>query len=275
MPTTKTPHQWTQEDLETLRMEYGPGGKTQREVAAQLGLSPSQVSRQVGRMGLQKRPSGMHWTQEEEQTLLELAEKKSAPEIARIMQRRLHGVTGQLRKLNVSRRNRNGWYTLKEVAEILGMTLMLARQFVEDGRLKATYHNGRKPGRAGGGAWHIEERDLRRFLRRHPHELQGRNVDMVQLVQILAGIEVTEQERSKGKKGNAVPQAATGMRTTDGATGFRMRQGEGEEPDTLVMLRQERDYPGMTRETASIDADQLAELLESQAKGNDRGRRAG
>ena len=65
------------------------------------------------------------------------------------------------------------------------------------------------------------------------------------------------------------------MRTTDGATGFRMRQGEGEEPDTLVMLRQERGYSGMTRETASIGADRLAELLENQAKGNDRGKRAG
>ena len=143
---TKTPHQWTQEDLETLRREYGPGGKTQREVAAQLGLSPAQVSRQVGRMGLERRPSGVRWTPEEQQTLLELAERKSAAQIARIMGRTLHGVIGQMRKLNVSRRSRSGWYTLKEVAEVLGMTLMLARQFVEDGRLRATYHNGRKPG---------------------------------------------------------------------------------------------------------------------------------
>ena len=260
------PHKWTQEEIETLRREYGTNGKTQHQLADELGISRYQVSLQVRRMGLQKRPAPAPWTSEEQHLLLELAEKKSVPQIAEIMQRPVHGVTGQLRKLNASRRNRNGWYTLKEVAGIFGMTVMFTRKFVEDGSLKATYHNGERPGRAGGKAWHIEERDLRKFIRRHPQSIQGRNVDMVQLVQILGGIEVPEQEGRKVSQSRGMPKAPTaiGMRTGDGGTAFGMETGREGEPDALMMFREARGRENIWVTTGWVTADELAGMMQEQ-----------
>lgn len=37
-------------------------------------------------------------------------------------------------------------------------------------------------------AWHIEEKTIRDFLRRYPEELNARNVDMIMVVDILAGV---------------------------------------------------------------------------------------
>ena len=44
------------------------------------------------------------------------------------------------------------------------------------------------------GKRHIKRNALRRFIRTYPEELLGRNVDMVQLVEILAGILVPHTE---------------------------------------------------------------------------------
>ena len=41
----------------------------------------------------------------------------------------------------------------------------------------------------GMACWRIGEQDLREFLRRRPHAPSGRNVDLVQIVQILAGLD--------------------------------------------------------------------------------------
>ena len=57
-----------------------------------------------------------------------------------------------------------------------------------DGSLRASWHHGLQPQNTGQSAWHIKEADVKGFLRRHPEELNGRNVDLVAVVDILAGI---------------------------------------------------------------------------------------
>ena len=42
--------------------------------------------------------------------------------------------------------------------------------------------------------WHIAEKDLRAYIRRYPEELNGRNVDLIAIVEILAGILTTNSE---------------------------------------------------------------------------------
>ncbi|MBA7471828.1 hypothetical protein ES707_07140 [subsurface metagenome] len=37
-------------------------------------------------------------------------------------------------------------------------------------------------------AWHIEEHDLVQFIRKHPQELVGCNIDIIMIVELLAGI---------------------------------------------------------------------------------------
>lgn len=79
------------------------------------------------------------------------------------------------------------WYTKKEVCEILGVGHKRVQSWIDDGQLKASWHHERKPSKHGLGAWHIEARDLKAFIRRYPEEI-GRNVDMIQIVEILVGL---------------------------------------------------------------------------------------
>ncbi len=91
------------------------------------------------------------------------------------------------KRLKVYRRHRNGWYTQHEVMEICGVDYRVIQSWVNSGALNAHPHyEGAKPGRA----WHINEGDLAQFIRKHPEELHGRNIDIIQVVEILVGLKV-------------------------------------------------------------------------------------
>ena len=92
------------------------------------------------------------------------------------------------KRLGVSRRIRNGWFTKAEVCKILGMDHKWVQRRIDSGALVASYHYEHRPTHKGGSAWHIEEKTIRDFLRRYPEELNARNVDMIMVVDILAGV---------------------------------------------------------------------------------------
>ena len=80
--------------------------------------------------------------------------------------------------------DRDGWYTLNETCEILGKDAAWIIKRIENGALKATRRNLNPKT----GHWHIERKDLRDFIRKYPEDLTGRNVGLVQIVEILTGI---------------------------------------------------------------------------------------
>ena len=257
-------HVWTEEETDALRREYRPGGKTQEELAAQMGVTKNQLGKQLSRMGLQRNRRQPAWSDEENRTLLELIERKPVDQVARTMRRTKAAVIGQLKKLRVSRRNRNGWYTLRETAEILGMEIRLVKKYMEEGSLRATCHHGKMLEPEGYQMWHIEEKDLRRFIRRHPQDLQGRNADMIQLVQILGGIEIPENLEQQGRREPARP-AGIAIRNTSGDTAFGTQPGQGQEADRLVMLREKPGQAGIWLEAGSATADELEEMMMSRS----------
>ena len=185
----KTNHQWTDEEREIVRRDYRQNCASKRELANRLGMTEPQVAYQIARMGLRKRSDRRPWTPEENSRLLDLIEEKSVWQIAKSMKRTVNAVGVQATRLNASRRNRIGWYTMREVCEILGMDHHWVGRRIENGSLQATRQNGGAPEDDRGRMWRIEEKDLRKFIRRHPHELNGRNVDLVHLVDILIGLE--------------------------------------------------------------------------------------
>ena len=54
----------------------------------------------------------------------------------------MNAVVVQAKRLNASRGNRTGWYTMGEVCEILGMDHNWVRRRIENGSLQATRQNG-------------------------------------------------------------------------------------------------------------------------------------
>ena len=82
------------------------------------------------------------------------------------------------KRLHLSRRVRDGWYTKKEVCEMLGVDHHKVQHWIDRGWLKASYHTEQKPQKNGMAMWHINEANLSNFIIGHCSELQGRNIDL-------------------------------------------------------------------------------------------------
>jgi hypothetical protein len=148
------------------------------------------VAGQIMNMGLGNRSDRARrkpWSEEEDEQLHELLGKYAPRTVAEKMGRTLNSVVIRGKRLGISRRCRDGWYTKMECCEILGMDHRWVQRRIDEGTLKATWHFGTKPCKQGLQEWHIEERDLIDFIKRFPHELNGRNVDLIQIVGLLSG----------------------------------------------------------------------------------------
>jgi hypothetical protein len=186
------PHIWTVDQIHYLKTNHKFTRASRRDIAAALGLTLGQVSGQIHRMGLVRlSDSRRPWTEDEENRLQNLAGTMPAFRIARELRRSPGSVRGKLAEMGLSARERVDWYTKSEVAEVLAISERSLQRHIDAGRLKASWYHGRRPGpHSGTAAWCIRREDLRSFLRRYPGLIQHRGVDMVTLVDVLAGVMV-------------------------------------------------------------------------------------
>ena len=184
----RTARRWTDEESEFVRLHYKGTHASAAEIGSRLGRTQNAVTSHISIMGLTSNHPRHAWTPKQDEQLRELSPCYAASQIARKMHRSINSVVVRSKRLGISRRTHDGWYTEKEVCEILAVDHHWVQKRIDSGALKATYHNGVRPSHTGLAMWHIEQTDLRDFIRRHPDELTGRNVDMITLVEILAGI---------------------------------------------------------------------------------------
>ena len=182
-------HKYSEEEREFIRVHYKQTHASRQGIATRLGVTEYGVAGQIARMGLCKRTDRHPWTPKEDEKLKGLIPHYGVIHIARVMHRSINSVVVRSKRLGIHRRNHEGWYTKKEVCEILGVDHHWIQHRIDSGELKATYHNGHRPTSKGMAMWHIEERDLKAFIRRYPCEFNGRNVDLMQIVEILVGIQ--------------------------------------------------------------------------------------
>ena len=76
---------------------------------------------------------------------------------------------------------------------MLGVDHHWLQPYIDRGELKASWHYGTKPGKPGLAAWHIDEKEVRRFIIAHSYDLVGRNVDLPGVVYVLSGGEMEER----------------------------------------------------------------------------------
>ena len=179
----------------------GTGGPGQNNsgLAARLGRSVSSLQFKAAKLGLKEPLSCRQWTPQENEFLREMVGRIPAREIARRTGRTETAVKARAVRIGASWRERDGWYTAGEVARILGADPHWVGARIGDGTLRASPVSKtiprkaaeiqRKMGKGGPNTWRIERKDLRDFLMSYPHELSGRNVDIIQIVEILAGLE--------------------------------------------------------------------------------------
>ena len=187
-------HQWTDEEREIIRRDYQHTHESRRRIADFLSLRCGEtvtefaVAGQITIMGIAKRDDRRPWTEKEKEHLAELLHKYSPRDVAKIMHRSLNSVTVKARRMHISRRIRDGWFTKLEVCEILGMDHKWVQRRIDSGAIKASYHSDIKPSQKGMAMWHINAEDLTEFIRRYPEELNARNVDFIMVVELLAGV---------------------------------------------------------------------------------------
>lgn len=182
-------HNWTDEERQIVRRDYKGTNQSTQQIANNVGVTFNAVKGQVQKMGISFHPDRKPWMPEEEERLTELITQYPPYLVAKKMKRGINSIIVKIKRMGLSRRVRDGWYTKQEVCEILGVDHHWVQARIDIGALRASWHNDVKPQQSGGACWHILEGDLRIFIRKYPHELHGRNVDIIQIVEILAGLE--------------------------------------------------------------------------------------
>jgi len=182
-------HKWTEEERGVVRTLYGQDNKSAQLIADRLGVTLFAVKGQVQQLGISKRTGRLWWHTDNDEKLKELIPRYSVTTVARMLGVSISSVINRAKRLSLSRRSRDGWYTKRDICGILGVDHKRVQTFIDSGTLPATYHHGHRPSKNGSGSWHIAREDLKHFIRKYPEEFNGRNVDLIQIVDILAGIE--------------------------------------------------------------------------------------
>ncbi len=180
-------HQYTEEDKDIIRRDYKQDEASTYAIAGKLGVSYHAVKWQAKRMGLCKRilQPNRKWDSPEDDLLKELIGLYSTRTVAEMLGRSVNAVVIRLSRLGISpRTSRDGWYTRKDVCYILGIDHRKAQYYIDRGMLRATRHNGHKKNH-NGAVWHIGKVSLKHFIQSYPEEFNGRNVDLVQIFDIL------------------------------------------------------------------------------------------
>lgn len=181
-------HNWTEEENDVIRREYRHDRASADRLAEQFGVSFQAIRSRITRLGLARSSRRVPWAPEDDERLQEILPKHPIGQVARMMGRGINPVMVRAHRLGLSRRYHDGWYTKMEVARLCGVDHHMVQSWIDAKALLASYHNGQRPQRDGQAAWHIARKDLRAFIRHHPEELNGRQVDMIGLVEVLAGI---------------------------------------------------------------------------------------
>ncbi len=199
---TRKNHEWTDEERVIVRRDYRHTHASRDEIARRLGVSPYGVAGQIANMGLAKSSDRHPWNPPrprasetwEDERLRDLAHTYCPRKVAQLMHRTLNSVVVRMKRLGIFRRYRDGWYTKKDVCELLGVDHKWVQARINNGSLIASYHDPESPpAKNGSGCWQIREKDLSDFICTYPQDLIGRNIDLIHIVFLLT-------ERSNGNR---------------------------------------------------------------------------
>lgn len=177
-------HHWTEEESRILKEEYDSESGTANRIARQLGVTVSAVYCRAVNMGL-ARQYFSRWNKEDDDWLRNLVGKHPVSQIVKIMKKSQNVILGRMNRLGLTTKYRDEWYTIQDIIEILHIGRPVLRRCIEEGKLIATYHHGKKPQHGGKSFYHIEEKDLRKFIIDYRYELSGRKVDLPIVIDML------------------------------------------------------------------------------------------
>ena len=120
-------HKWTEDEEAIVRQQYRGSHQSCRDIADYLNhagaeppISQFAVQGRISQLGIGQREN-RRWTEYEMNRLREWTGRYSPVVIAEKLKRGVVSVSVKMSKMGLSRRARTGWYTKKDVAEMLGV----------------------------------------------------------------------------------------------------------------------------------------------------------
>ena len=180
---------WAEWENEILRLNYNGYGalKKCKHLLPHRNLAAiqSHANRYLGIKAIQR--NGVlrfreKWVEWEDAYLEKSYQIESLYTMSKYLERTPCAVAQRCKVLNLNRMGRDGWYALSEVALIFGCAKNTVGKLITDNLLVA---KRRFQGENPNNMWEIKEDALYNFITKYPDFLQGRIVDMFQLVNIL------------------------------------------------------------------------------------------
>ena len=177
---SQTRRPWTQEEDDVVRRDYRGTQASADELAGRLHRTYFALKARVGLLGV-TRHKGPDWSAQEVEYLQENFGRLALATLAyHLPGRSVTAVKIKGQRLGLRRSVREGWFTMLEVCQILGLDHHATQRYRELGILKATRECDRP-----GSMWRIATQDLRQFIADHAYDLHGRNVQLGPLVDLL------------------------------------------------------------------------------------------
>lgn len=186
-------HQYTEADKELIRLHYKRGKIAW--LARTIGVTESSIRSRAYWMGV--RCTGWQerfWADKDIELLEDMAGNTTMTTMSRRLHRSVKSIRMKAFKCGIKLNGKDGWYSAFEVSEICGVNTQRVTDWIKRGKLKAE-RNGQD---IKGVAWRIKRESLSIFLRRHPLEISGRNIDFLQIVDVLVGIEIERSKKDYG-----------------------------------------------------------------------------
>lgn len=183
-------HNWTEEEKVYLRCEYRYTKHSFNILAREFGVTSNALRKILSRLGLVKYRKD--WSKADLGFLCRNYTELPTVALARKLKRSEGAIRQKALKLKISKGDRVDWFTLNDVYQMLGVSQKWLMRRLRNGyKLVIRQFNPEVSlAKMGGSPYYISRASLRDFIRRYPEELNGRNVDFVMLVDILAGIKV-------------------------------------------------------------------------------------
>jgi hypothetical protein len=181
------PRRWTNEERDYVRDNYRRCRSSVQSIAQHLNRTSTSVLSQIPKLAITNgRPNYKEWSEKELNTLHEYYGELPMWKLEDMFGRSASAIHNKAYKVGIKRCLRSDWYTVDDVRLICAVAQRTITGWIKNGQLLATSEVNREFGNVR--IHRISKEALRDFIRRYPTELQGRNVDMIQLVEILTGV---------------------------------------------------------------------------------------
>jgi len=159
-------------------------------IAGKYGCHIGTVNKYTANCNIRKPRKQRNWSDEEVELLRSYLGKYSIPWICKRMGRDKNSIHRLVTKRKICmRQERHDWYTAGDLVHLFGVSLDTIYRYIKDNKLKAERYSDVD----ARGVYYITHSNLVEFIRKYISLFMYKKVDIVGIVDILAGIDTSDR----------------------------------------------------------------------------------